>query len=233
MKTLNKVKDLKMPRGSVSYLPIPKLVILAVHFLIFEVLQLFEKTSNMQFLSLFLDKVGWFKNHWKKFLQFGYPRSYPQRKRKVWCCVRVLILHPIVYACSEPMCCSSAHWPPRKMLVALQERTVGYTFFLRKHDTTNETAETHDSSSLFCFFFLELLSHHPHQSPIIPMIKKPGLKWMPPHAFRRRTHWMPCFTWSYLLWRLGGPTFPTKQENTWKTLMVGGFGCQKPWLLKR
>ena len=99
------------------------------------------------------------------------------------------------------------------MLVALQERTVGYTFFLRKHDTTNETAETHDSSSLFCFFFLELLSHHPHQSPIIPMIKKPGLKWMPPHAFRRRSHWMPCFTWSYLLWRLGGPTFPTKTRK--------------------
>jgi len=83
MKTLNKVKDLKMPRGSVLYVPIPKLVILAVHFLIFEVLQLFEKTSNMQFLSLFLDKVGWFKNHWKKFLQFGCPRSHPQRKRKV------------------------------------------------------------------------------------------------------------------------------------------------------
>lgn len=226
MTTLNKVKDLKMPRGSVLYVPIPKLVILAVHFLSFEVLQLFEKTSNMQFLSLFLDKVGWFKNHWKKFLQFGCPRSHPHRKRKVWCCVRVVILHPIVYACSKPMCCSSAHWPPRKMLVTLQERTVGYTFFLRKHDTTNETAETHDSSSLFCFSFWNSLATI-LINPIIPMIKKEGLKWMPPHAFRPRTHWMPCFTWSYLLWRLGGPTFPTK------TLMVGGFGCQKPWLLKR
>lgn len=74
------------------------------------------------------------------------------------------------------------------------------------------------------FFFLELLNHHPHHPPIIRVIKKPGLKWMPPHGFRPRTHWMPCFTWSYLLWRLGGPTFPTK------TLMVGGFGCQKWWL---
>ena len=51
-------------------------------------------------------------------------------------------------------------------------RTVGYIFFLRKHDTTNETAETHDSSSLFCFFFLELLRHHPHQSPHHPHDKE-------------------------------------------------------------
>lgn len=85
-----------------------------------------RKLQTCSFSVVFLDKVGWFKNHWKKFLQFGCPRSIPQRKKKVWCCVRVVILHPTVYACSEPMCCSSAHWPPRKMLMALQERTVGH-----------------------------------------------------------------------------------------------------------